>query len=156
MEIIRINKGRAVNLPIRLVGIIVVAVVTIKLMDSLPEPWSILIAILIASFLPALWFSFNVIIIDMDKKEIFDGVWTMGKRLGKPIPFNEIEKIFINKVKTKQTMYSLSNKQNIVTNHEFRAYLKLDNGEKFFLISHPVEDTLEEKVTKIRKKLGIG
>ncbi len=156
MEIIRINKGRAVNLPIRLVGIVVVAVITIKLMDSLSEPWSILIAILIASFLPALWFSFNVIIIDMNKKEIFDGVWTMGKRLGKPTPFNEIEKIFINKVKTKKTMYSISNQQNIVTNHEFRAYLKLDNGEKLFLISHPIEDTLEEKVTKIRKKLGIG
>ncbi len=155
MRIIRINKGKAVNLPIRLVGIAIVIVATIKLMNSLPEPWSIFITIVIASFLPALWFSYNIIVIDMEKKEIFDGVWTMGKRLGTPIPFNRIEKIFINRIKTKQTMYSLSNKQNILVDHEFRAYLKLDNGEKIFLISHPLEEKMEEKVTKIREKLGI-
>lgn len=124
-------------------------------MDALPEPWSIFIAIAIASFLPILWFSFNVIIVDEDRKTLFDGVWTMGHKLGKVISYGSIEKIFINRVKTKQTMYSLSNKQNIVANHEYKAFLKLDNGEKYYLFSHPLEETAEEKVTKIREKLGL-
>ena len=79
----------------------------------------------------------------------------MGHKFGKPIKYESIEKIFINRVKTKQTMYSLSNRQNVVTDHEYRAYLKLDNGEKFYLLSHPLEETVEEKVTKIREKLGV-
>ncbi len=130
-------------------------VITIKLMDMLPEPWSILIAIAISSFLPALWFATKVIIVDEEHKTIFDGVWTMGKKLGKPLKYHSIEKIFINKVKTKQTMYSLSNQSNVVANHEYRAYLKLDSGDKYFLFSHPLEERAEEKVTKIREKLAL-
>lgn len=97
-----------------------------------------------------------MIIINEEKKTIFDGVWTMGRKLGKPVEYTAIEKIFIHKVKTKQTMYSLSNKQNILANHEYRAYLKLDNGDKYYLLSHPLEERVEEKVTKIRKKLAIN
>lgn len=156
MKIIRISKGKAVGLPIRFVAAILMVVLTIKLVDWLPEPWSIIIAIVISTFLPALWFATNVIIINEEDKTIFDGVWTMGRKLGKPVSYEAIEKIFINKVKTKQTMYSLSNKQNIVANHEYRAYLKLSNGDKFFLISHPLEETIEKKVMKIRKKLEIN
>ncbi|WP_370089208.1 hypothetical protein [Ekhidna sp.] len=155
MKIIRINKGKAVPLPIRFVSVLVMVIITIALMDALPEPWSIFIAILIASFLPALWFATNVIIINEEDKTIFDGVWTMGRKLGKPVRYQSIEKIFINKVKTKQTMYSLSNRQNVVANYEHRAYLKLDNGDKYFLLSHPLEERVEEKVAKIREKLGL-
>ena len=125
-------------------------------MGWLSEPWSIIVAIAISTFLPALWFATHIIIINEEDKTIFDGVWTMGCKLGKPVSYEAIEKIFINKVKTRQTVYSLSNKQNIVANHEYRAYLKLSNGDKFFLISHPLEQTIEKKVTKIRKKLEIN
>ncbi|MEO9485796.1 MAG: hypothetical protein ABJG47_20230 [Ekhidna sp.] len=156
MKIIRISKGKAVNLPIRFLGALLMVVITVKLVDWLPEPWSIVSAIAIATFLPALWFATNVIIIDAEKKTIYDGIWTMGRKLSKPVKYEAIEKIFINKVKTKQTMYSLSNKQNIIANHEYRAYLKLVSGEKFFLLSHPLEERIEEKVTKIKKKLDIN
>lgn len=155
MKVIRIYKGKVVNLPIRLVSVLVVVFVTIKLMDTLSEPLSIFIAIAFASILPGIWFASHVIIVNEENKTLFDGIWTMGRRFGKPISYNSIEKIFINRVKTKQTMYSLSNQQNIVTSHEFRAYLKLDNGDKFYLISHPLEEKVEEKVTKIKKKLGL-
>jgi len=155
MKIVRINKGKVVNLPIRLVSAVIMVVITISLMDALPEPWSIFIAIAIASILPGIWFASYVIIINEVKKTLFDGIWTMGHKFGKPIKYDSIEKIFINRVKTKQTMYSLSNRQNVVTDHEYQAYLKLDNGEKFYLFSHPIEDTAKEKVTKIREKLGL-
>ena len=130
--------------------------ITIKLMDMLPEPWSILIAIAISSFLPALWFATNVIIINEESKTIFDGVWTMGRKLGKPVKYQAIEKIFINKVKTKQTMYSFANQSNVIANHEYRAFIKLDNGDKYFLFSHPLEERAEEKVIKIREKLALN
>ncbi len=155
MKIVRINKGKVVNLPIRLVSVLVIFFIIFKLMETLSEPLSIFIAIVFASILPAIWFASYVIIIDEETKTVFDGIWTMGKRFGKPRKYDAIEKIFINRVKTKQTMYSLSNRQNIVANYEFKAYLKLDDGEKFFLISHPIEERVEEKVTKIRQKLGM-
>ncbi|MEP1034869.1 hypothetical protein [Ekhidna sp.] len=156
MKIIRINKGKAVSLPIRFVAVVATVVLTIKLMDWLPEPWSILVAMAISTILPAIWFATNVIIINEDNKTIFDGVWTMGRKLGKPSKYDSIEKIFINKVKTKQTMYSLSNKQNIIANHEYRAYLKTGEGDKYYLFSHPLEERVVEKVTKIKHKLEIN
>ena len=156
MKIIRINKGKVFNIPIRLVSVAVVGVVTIKLMDSLPEPLSIFISMGIATILPAIWFASNLLIIDHEKKEIFDGIWTIGLKFGKPTPYSGIEKIFINRVKTSQTMYSLSNQKNIVTDHEYRAYLKLDSGTKYYLISHPLEERVEEKVAEIKKKLGLN
>ncbi|MEP0984450.1 hypothetical protein [Ekhidna sp.] len=155
MRIVRINKGKAINLPFRFLSVISVVALTIVLLDALPEPISIFIVIAIASLLPAIWFATNVIIIDEDHKTIFDGVWTMGKKLGKPANYDTIEKIFINKVKTKQTMYSLANNQNIVVNHEYQAFLKLSNGDKYFLISHPLIERVEEKVMKIKEKLDL-
>ncbi|WP_425390347.1 hypothetical protein [Ekhidna sp.] len=155
MKIVRINKGKVVRLPIRLFSVLAIVFITIKLMDALPEPWSIFIAIGIASILPAIWFASYIIIINEEKKTIFDGIWTMGRKFGAIKKYDTIEKIFINKVKTKQTMYSLSNRQNIVSNHEFQAFIKLDDGEKYFLISHPLEERIEEKVTIIREKLGL-
>jgi len=101
MKIVRINKGKVVNLPIRLVSAVIMVVITISLMDALPEPWSIFIAIAIASILPGIWFASYVIIITQVKKTLFDGIWTMGHKFGKPIKYDSIEKIFINQVKTK-------------------------------------------------------
>ncbi|MEO1254004.1 MAG: hypothetical protein AAFY41_03825 [Bacteroidota bacterium] len=155
MRIIRINKGRTISLPIRLLGVFGILMLITTAMINLSEAWAILVSIILASFFPALWFSFNVIIIDAENQEVFEGVWTMGKRFGKPVPFNKIEKIFINKVKTRQTIYSLSSKQNIVANHEFRAYLKLDNEEEYFLISHPIKERAQDKVSEIKRKLCI-
>jgi len=155
MKIIRIHKGKVFPLPFRLVAVAVVMVSVIKIMDTLPEPWSIFLSILVAALLPATWFATHVIIINEENKTIFDGAWIMGFKIGKLHSYHQIEKIFINSVKTSQTMYSLSNQKNVVTDREYRAYLKVDDGTKFFLVSHPLEDRLKEKVTKIREKLGI-
>lgn len=156
MRIIRINKGKAVYLPIRLLSVIILIGITLMLVKWLSEPWSVLAAIVISSLLPAIWFATKVIIINEENKTIFDGVWSMGKKLGKPMKYMAIEEIFIKKVKTKQTVYTLPDKQNMVSNHEFRAHLKLDNGNEHFLFSHPIEGRVEEKVTKIKQKLEIN
>lgn len=102
-----------------------------------------------------MWFATNVIAIDMTKHQLFDGVWMMGFKIGEKITFASINKIFINKIKTKQTLYSISNKQNIIVNHEYRAYIEIESGEKFFLFSHPLKERAEEKITEIKNKLRI-
>ena len=154
MKIIKVNKGKTFPITIRFSGAILVTMGVIQTMKKIDEPWSILISIGLSTILPALWFTTDIIIIDGEKKELFDGVWVMGFKIGKNKSFHSIKKIFINKVRTKQTMYSLSNKQNIITNHEFQAYLEIDSGEKFFLFSHPIEERAKMKMMKINKALG--
>ena len=155
MKVLKINKGKAIPLPFRFFSVIVLAFIIIKSMQSLEEPWSIIVSIILSMILPAIWFATNIIAIDMSAKSIFDGTWIMGFRVGKPIPFDSIEKIYINKVKTSQTTYSLANNKSVVTNHEYRAYLKTNSGEKFYLFSHPLEEKAREKVLKAQQKLGI-
>ncbi|WP_462252276.1 hypothetical protein [Ekhidna sp.] len=156
MRIIRINKGKAVRLPLRLLCVILMILMTVKLANWLSEPWSIISVILIASFLPAIWFATKIIIINEENKTIYDGIWTMGRKLKKSSNYTSLSEIIIRKVKTKRTVYTLSNKENIVADHEFRAILKLENDEEYFLFSHPLKDRVDEKVTKIKKKLEIN
>lgn len=132
---------------------VIAAIGIIKIMQEWEEPYSIIASILLSTLIPAIWFATNILIIDNDQHTIFDGRWIMGFKKGKTTSYREIDKFFVNKVKTKRTIYSLSNKQNMVTNHEYRAFLKLDDGSKFYLLSHPVEESVNEKVTKIRQKL---
>ncbi len=80
----------------------------------------------------------------------------MGRKLKKSSNYTSLSEIIIRKVKTKRTVYTLSNKENIVADHEFRAILKLENDEEYFLFSHPLKDRVDEKVTKIKKKLEIN
>ncbi len=102
-----------------------------------------------------MWFSFNVIIIDSLTKELHSGIWVMGHQLGKSRKFGSIVKIFINKVKTSRKMHSQVNHGYTVKGIEYQAYLRLDDGEKYFLFSHASEKKVEEKVEEIKKKLMI-
>ena len=80
----------------------------------------------------------------------------MGRKLKRPSKYTSINEIIIRKIKTKRTVYTLSNKENIVADHEFRAILKLENDEEYFRFSHPLKDRVDKKVTKIKKKLEIN
>ena len=130
--------------------------ICMKTLTIQPEYLAIILTIICSMMVPAIWFAANIITIDMEKKEIHDGVWTLGRKFGRSVKFNSIDKFFINKVKTKQTMYSLSNNQNISTNSEYKAFVKLDNGDKYFLFSHPLEERAMEKLNQAKKKLGIS
>lgn len=155
MKIVRVNKGKTIPLPFRFISALLIGLSVVQVLRNLQEPWSIIIAILLSFILPGIWFASNIIIIDLERKTLFDGSWTMGFRFGKNHRFESIDSFFINKVKIKQTIYSLANQQNILVNHEYKAYVKLQSGEKYFLFSHPLEERAQEKLTKIRKKLGL-
>lgn len=153
MRIVRINKGKAIGLPVRLLLTAGMIVMSIYLMNLLPEPWSILVVMIVATIFPGIWFASKVIIVDEERKRLFDGVWTMGCRLGPTLQYGTIEDIAVEKEKIKPTLFSLPDNKDVVVNHEFRAYITLSTGEKYYLLSHPLEDRIHEKVTKIRKKL---
>lgn len=153
MKVVRINKGKAIPWHIRLVGVIICVIICINTLKIQPEFLAIISTIICSMLVPAIWFASNIITIDANKKEIHDGVWTLGKKFGKPEKFKTIDKFYINKVKTKQTMYSLSNNKNVIANSEHKVFLKLDNGDKYFLFSHPLEERAKEKLDEVKKKL---
>lgn len=151
-----INQGRSVPLTFRLVGMLIVFAVVVFAMNNLPEMFAILSAILLSLLVPMLWFSFQIITIDPETKEIHYGTWLMGYKTGKPRKYNSLEKIFINKVKTSQKMYSQANHGHTTRGVEFHAYLKYDEDKKIFLASDKDEKKLEDQMIKIRKKLGLS
>lgn len=155
MRIVRINKGKYLHWSIRFLGAIIIVLSVIKTLRVVPEPWSVIVSAFISILLPIIWFTNKIIVIDLEKNVLFDGIWVMGFKIGETRSFQHLEKFFFNKVKTKQTVYSLSNKQNIVANHEYQAYVKIDSGEKFYLLSHPLEERIIEKLTKIKQKLEV-
>ncbi|MEQ9405286.1 MAG: hypothetical protein RIM99_16985 [Cyclobacteriaceae bacterium] len=152
---VKINQGRSIPWAFRLVATAAIIVGVVKIIQGMPENYAILLSMILSMLMPIIWFSYNILTIDNDKKEIHSGVYSVGFKTGKAKKFKEIDKIFINKVKTSQRMQSHGTgsvyEQKGV---EYRAFIKLDDGTKYFLTSHPNEKKLEEKVTKIREKLG--
>jgi len=125
-------------------------------MQNLPENPAILIAILLSFLFPMIWFSNKILTIDNDSKEIHQGYWIMGYKTGKPKKYQSLDKVFINKVKTSQSMYSQTNRGHTMKGVEYHAYLKYDGEKKLFLASDPMEKKLEQKMTKISEKLGLS
>ena len=151
-----INQGRALPLTLRVVGVGIVLVAVVKIMQHFPESYAIPIAIALSFLAPMIWFSSTILTINLETKEIHLGTWIMGLKTGRPESFDHIEKIFINEVKTIQKMQrygtgGVYEKRDV----EYRAFIKLDNEEKYFLISHRSEKKVEKRVADIKKKLGI-
>ncbi len=155
MKVVKINKGKAIPWTFRFLGTLIILIGCLGTLRLQPEFLAIISTVILSIGAPAIWFASNIISIDPIEKTIHDGVWTLGRKFGKPEKYNEIEKIYINKVRTKQTSYSLANNQHIITNAEYKAFLKTDNGDKYFLFSHPLEERANEKVAEVRKKIGI-
>ncbi len=150
-----INQGRSVPLTFRLVAMGLIIAAIIWIMGNLPETIAILSAIFFSLLIPMLWFSFQILTIDPETKEILLGTYVMGYKFGKPKKYNSIEKVFINKVRTSQNMYSQANHGHTARGIEYHAYLKLDSEEKVFLASDKDEKRLEDKMMKIREKLSL-
>ena len=152
---VMINQGRSLPWTFRFVGIVAVFVLIMIVMQNLSENLAIWISIALSFLLPAIWFSNKILSIDNSSKEIHEGYWIMGFKTGKSKKFGAIEKTYINKVKTTQKMYSRANQGYDIKGVEYHAYIKLDDDEKIFLIRNKSEKRLNEKVTKIREKLGL-
>lgn len=155
MKVVKVNKGRVVPPTARVVlSFLVVGSVWLSLKFVQPT-YAIFLAMLVSLLLPAVWFSFYLIVVNLDKEEIFDGIWLMGRRFGRPERFSEVRDVLVKKVGTKPTIYTLSDNKQISTREEYRAYLSLKDGREYFMFSHPLEEEAVQKVKRIKQKLQL-
>ncbi len=156
MKKITINQGKAIPLTFRFLLVVIVVIGAVQLMIHLPESVAIPLTILLSLAIPIIWFMAELLIIDPEQKTIQKCLWIMGYKIGKVRPYNAIEKTYVNQVKTSQNMYSQTNRGHTVRGLEYHAYLKLDSGEKHFLFNSKSQEKANEKLTKIREKLGLN
>lgn len=70
-------------------------------------------------------------------------------------PYQGVEKVFINSGQVSQRAYTAHTATSAVfTNHEYRGYVKLDNGTKLLLANSKKKSSIEEKVQKVSNYLN--
>ena len=156
MRILRINKGKTFPLASRLVNIALTIVGIIKILQLVEAPYSLLLTILLSLVPPAIWFATNIIIINAEENKVFDGIWVMGYKIGQSTPYDSIEQFEVEKKSIKKTLFTLPNNQNLLTNHEYRLHLRVSPENRYYLLSHPLEETINKKIRKMKEKLLEG
>lgn len=67
-------------------------------------------------------------------------------RLGKWQEIKTIEKVYINKIKTSQRIYSRANMSTTVKGYVFKAFIKFSNGEKMMILESPDKNYVVEAI----------
>ena len=73
-------------------------------------------------------------------------VWVLGKKTGTPTKFNFIESFYVNKVKEKGAYTTRAGIKHDTSDTLYKAFIKMDDGEKFNLDSDKNEEKLNERV----------
>jgi hypothetical protein len=77
-------------------------------------------------------------------------------RTGKKIKYTRIEKLYINRAKVTQRMYSARTTQSSTfSNTEYNAYVKFDNEEKIQLLNKRNKETLVRELQKVSTFLKV-
>jgi len=84
--------------------------------------------------------------VDLDKRTYVVYTWLLGFRIGKPESFQYIEKYYINSVKEQAILNARSGLSSTISKEVFKAYMKLDTGEKIHLDTHRDRSILEAKL----------
>lgn len=156
MNKIRINQGRIVMWQFRVAGTLFVFFIGMLALSKLEEFPAITIFILISFLLPFLWSSYYVFEINPADKTISEYYWVAGFKMNNDITkYSEIEKIFVNPVRMAQNIHSYyTGSVRTTKNMEYHAFLKLADGNKFFLMSASTPEKIKEKLSSIAKKLN--
>lgn len=97
----------------------------------------------------AIWTSHNVIVIDREKQYLGEGFVILGIRYIAKTPYTAIEKIFVNKIKLRETFRPST--RTIEIHHEvYKAFLKTTDGNKFWI----AEDTDKRELFKRLQELN--
>ncbi|WP_159583939.1 hypothetical protein [Marinoscillum sp. 108] len=154
MNKIRINQGRILPWQFRMVGTLIVLGSMAFALLRLSEFPAIVICIAISFLIPAMWSAYYILEIDPEQKTISEFSWVLSFKNGKTKSFQEVEKIFVNETKKAQRMTSWSGQVRTSKFNEYMAFLKLVEGDKYFLISDPDPANLMKRLTPISEKLG--
>ena len=156
MKVLKINKGKTISFLPRLTLILLAVVGIVKILQLIEEPYSLLLTMLLSLLPPAIWFATNIIIINAEENKIFQGVWVMGYKFGQTTRFDKIEAFEIEKKPIKKTLFTLSNNKSLLANYEYRVHLRVSPESRYYLVSHPLEETINKKVDKMKEKLLEG
>ena len=83
--------------------------------------------------------------VDIEKKTYVVYTWLLGFRIGNPVPFQNIQKYYINSVKEQATVSARSGLSSTISKEVFKAYMKLDTGDKIHLDTHRNKKILESQ-----------
>lgn len=121
----------------------------IFILKFVPSPTTLPLAIACSFAFPAVWFSTRLFELDMTGKKVFVGTWVMGFRFGKTYQYKTFD-ILKRQEKIKGTIFNIDNKQVLFTK-EYRLILVLDGSTELFLLSHPIEGKIDERLAKLKK-----
>jgi hypothetical protein len=99
--------------------------------------------------------------IDPESKTIHPHIWVMGYKIGGKKTFSGIEKIFVNKVKQSQKLYTPFNYSTkyfgmiYIEENLYKSFLKFDTGEKMVLIENQDRDQLFEQLSRYEAILNV-
>ena len=154
-KIILISRGNKIPLTFRVIFSLILFLIYIALTGYLPKPPVILITFFLTPLLPLIWTLQDIIEINMNNKIIHEYIWILGNKRGKPKPFNDLQYIFINTTKMRQTMSSWGSRVHYNQYDEYLAYLKLNSGKKYLLTRSKNHESLVNKMKQISVKLNI-
>ena len=99
-----------------------------------------------------LWTAREIVVVDFHKKIIGEGHWILGLSSLEKTRFSELEKIFINRVKSTTRMNHLIGSADI-TDYVYKAFLKTAEGEKFEIATGSDKDKVIRKLKEYNKVL---
>lgn len=143
---IRISKGHAVPLILRIGTLLLLCFIFYVVASNLPELVATLIVMSLSLVGSAIWFSFRILTIDSKKKTIHEGVWVMNRKMGKDITFNSIESIYSEKIKKVDAYNPLP---------LYSAFLKLEDGSVYTLLTNKSKKEVSGGISRIKKKLDL-
>ncbi|WP_258103937.1 hypothetical protein [Marinoscillum sp. MHG1-6] len=156
MNRVRINQGRILS-GMYILGILLLTLFLIALsFNYLPELLAIPVVIMLGLTFPMVWSSFYIIEIDTQSKTISEYIWIMTFKINVEVTrFDSLEKIFVNQVGLSQNYHQYSGAVHEVRSREFQAYIKIDTGEKFYLVSGKNKGALNKSLNSIAQKLKV-
>ncbi len=154
MKSVRIDKGRLIPVAFGFAGTFLLFLLYKFLYENLTMYPFIGLGILFSPILPILWTSRTIYEINPVKKIRHEFIWIMGNKIGKPVPYLEIEKVYVNKIKMSQRMTSWGGQTNTARFYEYVGYVKFSDGIKSELVRDRELKFVIEKMKKIAKKLN--
>ncbi|MDH5609631.1 MAG: hypothetical protein OEY56_09125 [Cyclobacteriaceae bacterium] len=155
MKVVRIAQGKAVPLPFRFAGTLVILMLFVGMHAYLAMHVFVLMAMVVSSLLPALWSSVFILEIDPANHIIHEYVWVMGRKFGKKRPLPPLGRIYVNQVKTSRHMHSYGGSTLQLKGYECVGFLKFSNEETLELIREEDCEFVVKSLSKIAKKLDI-
>ena len=91
---------------------------------------------------------------DFNNKSYFDYLWVLGLKKGDWGKFENIEYLFIQKIKVSQTM-NLQSLSSTIRKDMYDGYLRFSEVDKIHLMTRDSKDALISKLRPIAKQLNI-